>query len=252
MSVLSPILYAVQKIMSQRSSSTLPETSIEWEILGEHLNKSKRIIDLGCGANPHPKAMMAVDAFLEPEQRGLGQGPFINAKTFSDRAVHFIQADLSSLPFADKEFDFAYSHHVFEHLPDPKKACKEMCRIAGAGAIITPSVFAEVSFGRPYHLWFVMARGNRLIFIRKTEREDRPFGNHPMKNKKGKFVVTPESNPFDILLNDNGWYRGREQMPRLSAMIRNYWYSHSPVMEVIFLWKNSFECTVIYEDGSIE
>src|SRR3989304_5429231 len=151
------------------NSSSL-ETSIEWNELGNRLSKARNIVDLGCGNNPHPKATVAVDAYMEPEHRGMGQGPVINTKLLSDKGVHFIQAELSSLPFADKEFDFAYSHHAFEHLSDPKKACREMYRVARAGVIITPSVFAEVSFGRPYHLWFVIARGSRLIFIRKTGR----------------------------------------------------------------------------------
>ncbi|MEJ5376954.1 MAG: methyltransferase domain-containing protein [bacterium] len=45
---------------------------------------------------------------------------------------------MAALPFADKTFDFAYAHHVFEHLPDPKRAFAEMCRIVNAGPIETP------------------------------------------------------------------------------------------------------------------
>ena len=48
------------------------EFSREWKILQEQLNTSKRIIDLGCGANPHPRASVGVDAFLEPIHRALG------------------------------------------------------------------------------------------------------------------------------------------------------------------------------------
>lgn len=218
----------------------------------ERMRSAKRLVDLGCGANPHPRAVVGVDAYRDPDHRILGHGPKLDAATFRNRGVQFVQADLAALPFVDKEFDFAYSHHVFEHLPDPKRACAEMCRIATAGVVYTPSIFSEIAFGRPYHLWLVIARGNSLIFVRKTAEEDRPFGQHPESDGKASFRATDDTNPFEILLNDEGWYRGREKMARLSRLLRRHWYSHSPVTEVILPWENSFQCIVIHEDGHVE
>jgi hypothetical protein len=86
-------------------------------------------------------------------------------------------------------------------------------------------------------LWLVFARGQTLFFLRKRAVDDRPFGDHP--------------NAFDVLLNDGGWYRGRESMPSLSRAFRQHWYSHSPVMETVFVWQGSFECVAIEEDGAI-
>lgn len=230
----------------------MPAVSAEWVILQERLRAAKRVVDLGCGADPHPRASVCVDAFLEPEHRTLGYGPRIDVAAIQERGQQFVLADLTALPFHDKEFDFAYSHHAFEHLPNPKKACAEMCRIARAGAIITPSVFSEIAFGRPYHLWLVLARGNTLVFVQKMAREDRPFGEHPMPKVDGGYRVTPQTNPFEILLNYDDWYRGREQMARLSRLLQGYWYSHSPVIEVVLLWDERFNCLVVHEDGHIE
>jgi SAM-dependent methyltransferase len=224
----------------------------QWVRLQRLLSASKRLVDLGCGANPHPKASVAVDALLKPVHRSLGHGPELDSNTFRKRGIWFVQADLAALPFSNNEFDFAYSHHVFEHLPDPKKACSELCRIAQRGAIITPSPFAEIAFGRPYHLWLVLARGNKLIFVKKLSGEDRPFGEHPIQRGNGGYSTTEMTNPFDILLNEGGWYQGNERMPRLSHLLREYWDSHSPVMEVVFLWEGSFDCIVVQEDGSLE
>jgi hypothetical protein len=120
-------------------------------------------------------------------------------------------------------------------------------RVAESGVIITPSIFAETIFGRSYHKWLVMDRGNKILFFKKRPFEDRPFGDHPPWNNKCKtWEVDDRSNPFDILLNDGGWYRGKENMPRLAKMLKRYWNSHSPVMEVIFLWNDTFEYQ-IYE-----
>ena len=219
----------------------------------ERMRVAHRIVDLGCGGNPHPRASVGVDAFRAPVHRVLGDGPTLDASTFRQRGIPFVQADLAALPFADQEFDFAYSHHVFEHLPDPKRACAEMCRVARAGVIFTPSIFAEVAFGRPYHLWFVIPRGSRLVFLRKEPGEDRPFGSHPeLDARSGSYRDTPETKPFELQLKDAGWYGGREQMPRLTNRLRRYWYSHSWVTEVTFPWEGHFECTVIHADGRLE
>jgi SAM-dependent methyltransferase len=144
------------------------------------LRQSKTIVDLGCGNNPVPGATAAVDLNLEPSERALGHGSSIDVERFKQRGIRFVNSRIDApLPFADKEFDFAYSHHVFEHVEDPAIACAEMVRIARAGAIITPSPFAELAFGRPYHRWLVLDRAGALFFFSKRREEDRPFGEHP-------------------------------------------------------------------------
>lgn len=237
-------------IEKKRQRKTVP-VSAGWALLERRISAAKKVVDLGCGANPHPKATVAVDAYVDPLHRGLGSGPTIDLAEMKRRNVTFINSDIMKLPFADKEFDFAYSHHVFEHLPDPKAACLEMSRIASAGCIVTPSVFAELAFGRPYHLWLVMARGHRLIFMKKLPEEDRPFGPHPEPLGGGKFRVTQESNPFDLLFNYGGWYRGRERMPRLERHVKEMVASRSVVMSTVFHWQDKIDCTVIDENGDL-
>lgn len=209
------------------------------------------IVDLGCGPSPHPCAGVAVDRYLEPAQRGLGDGAWIGAGTFAARGVRFVQGDLEQLPFGDKAFDYAHSSHAFEHLPDPKRACAEMARVAREGVIVTPSIFAEHAFGRPYHRWMVMARGDTLIFVEKTAELDRPFGEHPRRGADGRFVVDAESNPFDLLLNRPGWYRGRERMPRLARRLQDFVRSHHPVAELVFPWRDGIRCVVIDAAGEV-
>ena len=225
-------------------------SSPQWTVLQERLRAAERVVDLGCGVNPHPRAFVGVDAYLDSRQRSLGFGANINPQEL--RAKHFVLARLEALPFADGAFDFAYTHHVFEHLENPKKASAEICRVARAGAVITPSAFSEIAFGRPYHLWLVVARGDTLMFIRKTKTENRPFGEHPVPDGAGGYRATSSTNPFEILLDYDGWYRGSERMDRLSKLLRRYWYSHSLVTEVVFLWEGRFNCVVVHEDGRLE
>lgn len=191
-------------------------------------------------------ASVAVDLYLKPNERSLGAGPTIDVEQFERRGIAFVNSRIDvRLPFEDKEFDFAYSHHAFEHLEDPPTACREMMRIAKAGAIITPSILSELMFGRPYHRWLVMDRADTIYFFRKRDFEDRPFGKHPRWNEeKETWATEAETNPFDILLNDGNWYRGRERFPRLATPLRRYWHGHSPLMEVIFLWKGDFDVQI--------
>ncbi len=216
----------------------------KWITAQKKLAESKKIIDLGCGNSPIQGATVCVDLYIEPKERALGVGPTINIQKMKERGITFINARIeSNLPFNDKEFDFAYSHHVFEHLEDPAAACKEMMRIARDGMIITPSILAELIFGRPYHRWLVMERDNTIFFFKKRPFEDRPFGEHPEWNKKTKkWVINKNTNPFDMLLNESGWYHGgKGEMPRLSKILRKHWFSHSPLIECIFLWEDEFK-----------
>lgn len=221
-----------------------------FERMQARLRKSRFIVDLGCGANPVAGATAAVDLHVAPAERSYGHGATIDVEALARRGIRFVNARIDGpLPFKDKEFDFAYSHHVFEHLIDPVTACKEMVRIAKAGAVITPSPFAELAFGRVYHRWLVTERAGKLIFLKKRGDEDRPFGEHPEFGPDLGWFAGPDTNPFDILLNDGGWYRTPEsaQFLRLGDRLRELWQSHSPVLETIFLWEGSFECLVLDE-----
>jgi SAM-dependent methyltransferase len=207
----------------------------QWQEVKTRLKSAKNIIDLGCGTKPIQGAKTAVDFSIEPKQRRSGFGDPIDTKRFFDLGIRFVNARIDGpLPFDDHQFDFAYSHHVFEHLEDPGKACQEMMRIATCGVIITPSFFAEQIFGRPYHRWLVMDRGKKIFFFAKRPFEQTPFG-HPSN-----------TNPFDMLLNDGGWYQGQEgNFPKLSKILQEHWYGHSPLLEVIFIWDHEFQWQVI-------
>ena len=237
---IKPIYHKIKKIPQKARVELDPR----WIAVQKKLVESKKIIDLGCGNNPVQGATVGVDLYIESNERAFGVRPAINIQKMKEQGITFVNARIdSTLPFKDKEFDFAFSHHVFEHLEDPATACKEMMRIANFGVILTPSILADLIFGRPYHRWLVMERGNNIFFFKKRSFEDRPFGEHPKWDKtKRKWVAEKDTNPFDVLLNVGGWYRGGERKrPRLANILRKYWYSHSPVMEVIFLWEGSFK-----------
>lgn len=110
------------------------------------IDGAKRMVDLGCGTNPHPKASVAVDKYIEPIHRQFGENKLIDVAEIEKRGIQFVEADFESLPFADKQFDVAYSHHVIEHLDNPARACCEMQRIALGGGNRMPLYFCGICF----------------------------------------------------------------------------------------------------------
>ena len=211
----------------------------------EMCKNAKNLADIGCGATPDKNAKYAFDLSIAPIFHR-GSGLAIDVKEIEKNGTKFIEAPCENLPVKDKFFDVSITKHMIEHVDDPIKACKEIMRVSKEGIIICPSMFAEYIFTRPYHKWFVTYRGNTLIFIEKTNDFGLPFGQCPQN------VVDDSSNPFDILLNYENWYNGNEKMPRLSNILRKYWFSHDKVIENVFIWKDSFNVIVIDKDGKIK
>ncbi|WP_432817121.1 class I SAM-dependent methyltransferase [Sulfitobacter sp. JB4-11] len=61
--------------------------------------------------------------------------------------AHCRQADVLSLPYDDQSFDVVMAAHVLEHLPDPKRALREMVRVLKPGGVVFVCVTRPSLFG---------------------------------------------------------------------------------------------------------
>jgi SAM-dependent methyltransferase len=131
--------------------------------------KERRVLDIGSGHRPHPDATHLVDLYLaDNTERG---------KKLKRLQKHLVQANIESLPFKDKVFEYIYASHVLEHTTDPAEACRELMRVGKAGYIETPDPFYEQGYGYPkkergwsFHRWYVWLTADRtLVFEKKTE-----------------------------------------------------------------------------------
>ncbi len=102
-------------------------------LLLELSKTSKNILDLGCGEGTRLKVV------------GKGRNNFAGvdvsavALKIASRNIpkaKFYKADLTNLPFKDREFDLVYSAYVFEHLINPSKSLKEAVRVARKNLVI--------------------------------------------------------------------------------------------------------------------
>lgn len=111
-----------------------------------------RVLDVGGGASPFPRADHVLDAVAF---EALGSGSHGNAHEALGIAARYsrerwTQFDICSRepwPFADKSFDFAVCSHVLEDVRDPIWICSELARVARAGSIEVPSRVEEQSRG---------------------------------------------------------------------------------------------------------
>ena len=123
------------------------------------------VLDVGSGHHPFPMATILVDAHVEPTVHR-------RAHLATDNRPLVI-ADIHYLPFKDKTIDFVYCSHILEHVDDPEKSCREVCRVGGRGYIETPNFMKDVlfSWAEGMHKWYTVAINDELHFFEYTERQ---------------------------------------------------------------------------------
>jgi hypothetical protein len=114
-------------------------------------SKAQRVLEIGSGARPHPRATVLMDRFLSDEHR--------EGRELVRDHRPFVLADAAALPFRRDAFDYILAFHVLEHVPAAPKMLEEMMRVGRAGTIETPTSLHDFLFATPpypeIHLWWV-------------------------------------------------------------------------------------------------
>lgn len=116
-----------------------------------------RVLEVGGGHNPHPRANVVVDKFVSSNYHRSGDIKVL-------RNQQFLQADGEALPFRDKEFDYVICCQVLEHVDNPVKFLAEQFRVAKRGFIETPSLLGEYLYARDSHRW-VLHEVNDVLYL---------------------------------------------------------------------------------------
>lgn len=106
------------------------------------------LIDKGVVGN-----IVAVD--LQPEK--------LKSASQRNPGVDCLAADINRMIFKPDTFDYILAIEMFEHLPDPDRGMRELCRVAKQGAFLLISVPHE-----PFFHWGNLARGKYLDRMGKT------------------------------------------------------------------------------------
>lgn len=112
-----------------------------------------KILDIGAGEMPYKSYCKN----LQYKSQDFGKYTGNNVKTgiksgkYDTKSVDII-SDIADIPVKDKSFDYVLCTEVFEHIPDPLKALKEISRINKKGLILT-APFASFTHFYPYFFY---------------------------------------------------------------------------------------------------
>jgi hypothetical protein len=72
------------------------------------INKNEKVLEVGGGHCPHPRANVVVDKFVDSDYHRSDQ-------IYLYKRQKFLQADGENLPFQNKEFDYIICNQVLEN-----------------------------------------------------------------------------------------------------------------------------------------
>lgn len=121
---------------------------------------SARVLDVGSGHDPHPRANVIVDKFVDDNTHRSD-----NIKVL--RKQEFINADGENLPFKDNEFDYVICTHVLEHVSHPEKFIQELTRVGKRGYLETPSLLGEYLIPKASHRWVLLEIDKKIVMYDK-------------------------------------------------------------------------------------
>jgi len=208
-------------MVRRRPAVTLHGSRYEYQrrFVEFNIPEGGRVLDIGSGGDPFPYATVLVDRFLQQTKH--------RHEPLRRDARHFVVADIYSLPFRDKYFDFVYCSHLLEHVDDPIKACKEIIRVGKRGYIETPTFGKDALFAwaKGMHKWHVVSIANTLCFFEYTPRQLEGIRSTAW---------------LDIIFSK--WYHP----------LQDAFNGNPDVFNVMLTWEDLFTVFVFHLDGSTE
>ncbi|MBX2916017.1 MAG: class I SAM-dependent methyltransferase [Cyclobacteriaceae bacterium] len=122
--------------------------------------RSAYVLDVGSGHNPHPRANVIADKFIDTNYHRADNIKILNNQKF-------VEADGQALPFKDKEFDYVICCHVVEHVDDPTRFLTELSRVGKKGYLEAPSLVGELLIPKESHQWVLLDIDKKIILVNK-------------------------------------------------------------------------------------
>jgi len=115
--------------------------------------------------------------------------------------------DVTDIQYPTGTFDVIYSSHVLEHVPEDRKAMRELCRVLhpDGWAVLQVPITAEETFGDPS--------------ITDPEERERLFGQHNHVRRYGPdYSERLEEAGFDVTLYPAPEVVGEENIQRMGVV----------------------------------
>jgi SAM-dependent methyltransferase len=137
----------------------------------QQISKTDRVLEIGPGGNPHPRADVLLERRFNNEEAFQQRGGTNRLNT--DKLLVFYEGGI--FPFKDKEFDYVICSHVIEHVEDVEAFCAEMFRVAKRGYIEYPTIYYEYLFNFSVHKQLINFHDNTLSYLPKSETQLNSF-----------------------------------------------------------------------------
>jgi ubiquinone/menaquinone biosynthesis C-methylase UbiE len=111
-------------------ASNLLKGRLSSEVVEEHV-KGKRVLDMGCGSGRYAIALAACGA-REVVATDYDSKSYQAAQLYANEAglaISFCEADVLSMPYPDRSFDFVFSNGVLHHTRNWKVGLAEYARV---------------------------------------------------------------------------------------------------------------------------
>ncbi|NYT46277.1 methyltransferase domain-containing protein [Alcaligenaceae bacterium] len=112
-----------------------------------------RLLDAGAGELANQRFCKHLDYISQDfcQYEGEGDSKGLQTNSWNTKNIDIV-SDIVSIPEPDESFDVILCSEVFEHLPDPVSALKELARLTKPGGqIIITAPFCSLTHFSPYH-----------------------------------------------------------------------------------------------------
>ena len=130
------------------------------------LRPSDRVLEIGPGASPHPRANVSLELRFESVDEAYNQRGRLELGEPDPRTVFY---DGGKFPFKDGEFDYSICSHVVEHVQDVDFFISELTRVSRRGYLEYPLATYEYLYSIPEHLNFVYCDDGLVKHFRKAD-----------------------------------------------------------------------------------
>jgi SAM-dependent methyltransferase len=129
-----------------------------------------RVLEIGPGGHPHPKAAVLLERRFGDEQEAFRQRGHESPPAASAPLVYY---DGGRFPFRDRAFDYVICSHVLEHVEDVDLFLAEVSRVAPRGYLEFPTVFYDYMYNFPEHVMLLFFHEDRncLHWLPKSDTE---------------------------------------------------------------------------------
>ena len=147
------------------------------------LPEGARLLDAGAGPQNYRKFCANLDYVSQDFAKydGKGDGSGLHTQVFDYGELDII-SDITAIPEPDASFDAIMCIEVFEHLPDPLAALKELARLLKpGGTMVLSAPFCSLTHFAPYHFSSGLNRywySKHLQALGFTEISITPNGNY--------------------------------------------------------------------------